>query len=254
MYQDIEETGVPETSGALPAGYPGASHEDGIFDLGFDTLPEFLNDNRFELGNGAENSWPIGEVGESFSEPLDCTFTPALDDSSQSASPKFPTKIGSRFSIETVSILRKWFTANKDHPYPTDMDKETLQAQTGLSRTQIVNWLSNARRRMLLQPGPRSSWWHEDTPATRPINVPARPGTPALRRPSTRSLNPMERWVDSPPEHEPATVTDIARAIGSDPLCKFFQFTNQMICSVMTMIGSSDWAGRCVLSLRVLND
>ncbi|KAG9241980.1 hypothetical protein BJ878DRAFT_536178 [Calycina marina] len=42
---------------------------------------------------------------------------------------------------------RKAAPSHAAHPYPTDEELESLKAQTGLNETQIVNWLSNARRR-----------------------------------------------------------------------------------------------------------
>lgn len=217
-----DEIGVPSDIASLPFlnDFDAPLNEDGLFDLGFSLLPEFLNsDDHVVFGQGPDDHTPM-EVpgGSSFDGPV-AAPTPALNQHSEPANSKFPSKIGARFSIETVSILRKWFTANKEHPYPTEVDKEFLQTQTGLSRTQIVNWISNARRRTLLQPGPRSSWWHEDISAapTPPISIPQRPGTPAFGS-SSRNLNPLERWVDSPPETEPAAVDDIARAISAGSL------------------------------------
>jgi hypothetical protein len=81
-----------------------------------------------------------------------------------------------------------------------------LQRNTGLSKTQITNWLANARRRGKVQPqrstSPQVGNWSSG------VDIPARRGTPALE-----SMNPLQRWQHSPPEHEPASVTAIARAV-----------------------------------------
>ncbi|KAM0228606.1 hypothetical protein ACHAPO_010578 [Fusarium lateritium] len=45
------------------------------------------------------------------------------------------------------------------------------------------------------------------------MDIPPRPGTPAVR--NTSEMDPLQRWVDSPPEDEPAAVTAIARAVAS---------------------------------------
>lgn len=129
-----------------------------------------------------------------------------------------PPKIGTRFSRDSTRILRQWLSSHSHHPYPNDEQKKMLQHQTGLSKIQITNWLINARRRGKVQGRHRSTspYSGNSGTGTRPIDVPARPGTPAPRSsPHYQGLNPLERWVDSPPEHEPATVGDIARAVAS---------------------------------------
>lgn len=121
---------------------------------------------------------------------------------------KPPPKIGARFSKEAVHILRHWFFANESHPYPKEDEKELLQTQTGLSKTQIANWLANARRRRMTM---RTTQSTPVQSSTGPMEIPQRPGTPSAER--RWNLNPLERWVDSPPEDEPASVTAIARAL-----------------------------------------
>ncbi|PHH88854.1 hypothetical protein CDD83_6967 [Cordyceps sp. RAO-2017] len=117
-----------------------------------------------------------------------------------------PPKVGARFSRESVRILKNWLSSHNRHPYPSDEEKEALQRQTGLNKTQISNWLANARRRGKVQP-PRSTSPHVGNwPGS--IDIPKRRGTPALE-----AMNPLQRWEHSPPEHEAASVTAIARAV-----------------------------------------
>jgi hypothetical protein len=117
-------------------------------------------------------------------------------------------KIGARFSRESVKILKNWLSTHGRRPYPTDEEKDALQRLTGLNKTQITNWLANARRRGKVR-APRST-----SPSVRnlsdPIDIPQRRGTPRLE-----SMNPLQRWQNSPPEHEPASVTAIARAVSA---------------------------------------
>ncbi|CAA6655052.1 unnamed protein product [Spirodela intermedia] len=47
-----------------------------------------------------------------------------------------------------VAVLRGWLFEHFLHPYPTDMDKQMLAKQTGLSRNQVSNWFINARVRL----------------------------------------------------------------------------------------------------------
>ncbi len=130
-----------------------------------------------------------------------------------SAGPNPGPKIGARFSRESVKILKNWLSIHSRHPYPTEDEKFSLQRLTGLDKTQIANWLANARRRKKYQP-PRStspqvkSW-------SGAIDIPPRRGTPGPTGSPFESMNPLQRWANSPPENEPASVTDIARAINS---------------------------------------
>lgn len=116
-------------------------------------------------------------------------------------------KVGARFSRESVRILRDWLSTHHRHPYPSDEEKEILQQRTRLNKTQITNWLANARRRGKVR-APRST-----SPSPQQylngMDIPRR-GTPGLQE-----MNPMERWKHSPPEHEPASVTAIAKAVSS---------------------------------------
>lgn len=115
-----------------------------------------------------------------------------------------------RFSRESVKVLKDWLRSHAHHPYPTDDEKDLLKSQTGLKRSQISNWLANARRRGKVPP--------------------IRPGSPSLERalsgaveiPSAserfmalRDMNPLDRWRHSPPENEPASVVDIAHAVAN---------------------------------------
>ncbi|GAB1318857.1 Monocarboxylate transporter 4 [Madurella fahalii] len=118
-------------------------------------------------------------------------------------------KVGARFSRESVKILKNWLSTHSKHPYPNDEEKEMLQKQTGLSKTQITNWLANTRRRNKNAVAHRST-----SPGVRnwsnPIDIPQRRGTPSLEQ-----MNPLQRWQHSPPEHEAASVSAIARAVNS---------------------------------------
>jgi hypothetical protein len=117
-------------------------------------------------------------------------------------------KTGTRFSRESVRILKKWLSAHTDHPYPTDDEKDRLKRQTGLKRSQISNWLANARRRGKIPSNPRSQSPSLGISATRGIAMPSRVD-PA----SFKNMNPLERWKISPPENEPASVSAIANAV-----------------------------------------
>ena len=88
-----------------------------------------------------------------------------------------------------------------------------LQDRTGLNKEQLTNWFANARRRGKVQSVRPTSPQVKNAP-TSPVDIIPRPGTPAVRMASNHK-DPMQRWVESPPEHEPAAVGDIARAMAS---------------------------------------
>lgn len=119
-------------------------------------------------------------------------------------------KTGTRFSREAVQLMRKWFFAHNYHPFPNEDERAMLQQQTGLDKNQIMTWFANTRRRNNI------SRTRDKSPyPTAARDIIRRPGTPNPH--NTSSMNPLERWVDSPPENEPASMTAIARAVVSSP-------------------------------------
>lgn len=69
-----------------------------------------------------------------------------------------PTERG-HFSAETNNMrsssrttmktqpLRQWLANHLNRPYPSETDKEMQVCASGLSKSQVLNWSSNARRR-----------------------------------------------------------------------------------------------------------
>jgi hypothetical protein len=153
-----------------------------------DTSPEATSVSPHDMFNGSNSGpWLTRELSN------------AGDHGDPSAA-----RIGSRFPRDSVRILKEWLTTHHRHPYPTDEEKEQLRAQTGLNKTQITNWLANARRRNKGRtPGAVSP---KGNMASRPMKVPKR-SAPALE-----NMNPLERWQHSPPEHEPVSASVLARA------------------------------------------
>ena len=113
-------------------------------------------------------------------------------------------KSTSRLSREAVRVLKDWLYEHKDHPYPSEKAKDELKERTGLKRTQVCNWLANARRRGKVRHAPRSS-----SPVPGAIDIPSQD----KQRRDLTLMTPMERWKHSPPENEPAATTDILRAL-----------------------------------------
>ncbi|RAO67863.1 uncharacterized protein BHQ10_003875 [Talaromyces amestolkiae] len=131
-------------------------------------------------------------------------------------------KSGARFSRDAVRILKNWLSEHYQHPYPNETEKDALKERTGLKRSQIANWLANARRRGKVLPSARDT---SPTPGALDI-----PGTTRASSASSTTSNsssstleyalmtPLERWKHSPPEHEAASTSAIIRAMASASL------------------------------------
>lgn len=132
------------------------------------------------------------------------TYTPSALDVSER-----PKKAGARFGREATKILKTWLAAHAHHPYPTEDEKHELKQRTGLKRSQISNWLANARRRGKVPPISDAS-----SPVIGAIDI---PNSQNRNGPDLSELDPFERWKISPPEHEAASATAIAKAIQSPP-------------------------------------
>ncbi|KAI0150326.1 hypothetical protein GGR57DRAFT_493141 [Xylariaceae sp. FL1272] len=143
------------------------------------------------------------------SRPLPRPAAGTMEDKSASAHTNLAPKIGARFSRESVKVLKNWLNTHSRHPYPTDEEKESLQKITGLNKTQITNWLANARRRGKIQPT-RATSPHIGRGYAQAIDIPQRRGSGLFE-----NMNPLQRWENSPPENEPASVRDIARAVSA---------------------------------------
>lgn len=76
-----------------------------------------------------------------------------------------------RFPRASIKILKDWMIEHIDHPYPTDEEKEALKARTGLTISQISNWMANTRRRQKARPKRNSS--PSIRPSTEAIDIPA---------------------------------------------------------------------------------
>ncbi|KAK5998296.1 Homeobox protein 4 [Cladobotryum mycophilum] len=172
-------------------------------------VPDNLNPESTRLSSWAANSNRLNaitqeDISESARPSGSTSFTdllnqPATGDDASAAAIAIakagtpPPKIGARFSRESVRILKNWLLTHNRHPYPSDEEKEMLQRQTGLNKIQITNWLANARRRGKAQP-PRST-------------------SPHTRNPRLGGHEPLAALGALSPEHEPASVTAIARAV-----------------------------------------
>ncbi|ODQ50566.1 hypothetical protein SAICODRAFT_9839 [Saitoella complicata NRRL Y-17804] len=65
---------------------------------------------------------------------------------SLSASPE-PDSVDEYQQEDRTEPLKSWFVQHVTDPYPTSKEKEELCLQTGMKRTQLNMWFTNARRR-----------------------------------------------------------------------------------------------------------
>ncbi|KAI1458511.1 hypothetical protein F4805DRAFT_424780 [Annulohypoxylon moriforme] len=103
-------------------------------------------------------------------------------------------------SVRKTHLLRTWFSCHLDHPYPSEDEKESLAQRSGLSRTQVADWFSNARRRHRM--------------SSRSIDKTIFPQGSPMPSPPMSSMTPFERWRHSPPEEEPVSESVIQEALG----------------------------------------
>ncbi|KAK5938673.1 hypothetical protein PMZ80_008864 [Knufia obscura] len=127
-------------------------------------------------------------------------------------------KSGARFHRDAIKILKTWLSEHTDHPYPNERERDELKQLTGLKRSQINNWLANARRRGKVRPAS-----DPPSPILGAMDIPTQPITNEMYE----NLNPLDRWRASPPEHEPASMTAIARAVTSNDLPHTLRSRNQ---------------------------
>jgi hypothetical protein len=123
-------------------------------------------------------------------------------------------KNGARFGRDAIRVLKNWLTEHYQHPYPSEEEKDDLKERTGLKRSQIANWLANARRRGKVRPPTRSI-----SPVPGAVNISTHSSTSSSSSPSVdiSLMTPLERWKHSPPENEPASTSDIIRAMANPP-------------------------------------
>ena len=127
---------------------------------------------------------------------------------SRSSSAARPTTSRSRQRLTRLqtSILQNWARSNEEHPYPSEVEKNLLQQQTGLSQTQICNWFANHRRKRKAARREKPVIQQTNLQQAQPIEVSHQPW---------ETLSPLQRWRESPPEAEPATFDAISAALQS---------------------------------------
>ena len=84
---------------------------------------------------------------DGFKVSIDSAFSPFQQQ--ESSNEDETKKKRKRTDKETKEHLLNWLNDHIDHPYPDEFEKELLQNETNMTRSQIDNWFINARRRYL---------------------------------------------------------------------------------------------------------
>ncbi|KAI0655631.1 hypothetical protein C8Q70DRAFT_923474 [Cubamyces menziesii] len=95
-------------------------------------------------GAGAGSNPAISVTGSPNRSPQsapNATSPGALDRPPQRKRGKLPKPV--------TDFLKDWLHKHSDHPYPSEEEKKQLCHATGLSMSQVSNWMINARRRIL---------------------------------------------------------------------------------------------------------
>ncbi|KAN0123277.1 hypothetical protein V8E52_002609 [Russula decolorans] len=131
-----------------------------------------------------------------------------------------PQKKRGKLPKPTTDFLKDWLHRHSDHPYPSEDEKKQLCAATGLSMSQVSNWMINARRRIL-------------APVHRPSSGPATTHPlPSQRSHSGVSTGTLLRRASMPTDslqlYHPLSLQSISHA-GSGPLSAdpYYPPTNQ---------------------------
>ncbi|KAK0464740.1 kinase-like domain-containing protein [Desarmillaria tabescens] len=111
--------------------------------------------------SGQQRSYPSHSLPPT--PPPTLPALPLADSAYQSVGPdgalpvERPQRKRGKLPKETTDFLKAWLHRHSDHPYPTKKEERLLCDATGLSMSQVSNWVINARRRILTpaRPSPR---------------------------------------------------------------------------------------------------
>ncbi|KAG9115171.1 hypothetical protein FRC07_007583, partial [Ceratobasidium sp. 392] len=94
---------------------------------------------------------PPSESTSTLGAPQSASPTPAGDSPPAAASTTAaPARRRGKLPKHVTETLRTWLLGHADHPYPTEEEKKMLCNVTGLTLSQVSNWMINARRRILV--------------------------------------------------------------------------------------------------------
>jgi hypothetical protein len=116
--------------------YPPTSMQSNITTAPTQTVPTLTAKNKSSKSKLKTPKRRLDEDSDSYSS------SPPLTQSDSS-------KKRSRLPPNSVAIFRHWLFNHLESPYPSEEEKEELASKAGLRITQVNNWFTNARRRIL---------------------------------------------------------------------------------------------------------
>ncbi|KAJ7202835.1 hypothetical protein GGX14DRAFT_653088 [Mycena pura] len=155
---------------------PAVKYEDGLRHSSFSAAPPHMSQHQMFAGSARisghhsadRRSMSAGIKGEWFPAPdyplpsaaggvQQYPMPPASALNSPNRSPQAPSSTlvdrpqrkRGKLPKETTDFLKAWLHRHSDHPYPSEEEKKQLCHATGLSMSQVSNWMINARRRIL---------------------------------------------------------------------------------------------------------
>ncbi|KAJ7164714.1 hypothetical protein C8R43DRAFT_238593 [Mycena crocata] len=157
---------------------PAVKYEDGLRHSSFSAAPPHMSHQMFagsarisghhaadrrSLSAGIKSEWafpasdyplPSGAGGvQHYSQMPPAPALNSPNRSPQSAASSTlvdrPQRKRGKLPKETTDFLKAWLHRHSDHPYPSEEEKKQLCHATGLSMSQVSNWMINARRRIL---------------------------------------------------------------------------------------------------------
>ncbi|KAI0643047.1 hypothetical protein C8Q79DRAFT_1013022 [Trametes meyenii] len=143
-----------------------------------------------------------------------------------------------------TDFLKDWLHRHSDHPYPSEEEKKQLCHATGLSMSQVSNWMINARRRILAPAR------HSTAGPTTTTPFASRPGLPGMPVPGISSLGPspldtgrrMSMPADSLQLYFPLTLQNIGHS-QHDPHAHHQMSTRHMVNMSRSLSSSHATAG-----------
>ncbi|KAK7016633.1 homeobox KN domain-containing protein [Favolaschia claudopus] len=100
---------------------------------------------------GSDCPLPFGAFGgppQGLTTPVQLYPQGSSQDAKRSGPPNRQQRKGGKFPKATTELLKAWLRRHFDNPYPSEEQKKGLSHATGLSISQISNWMINARRRI----------------------------------------------------------------------------------------------------------
>lgn len=137
------------------------------------------------------------------SRPAAGTVSPSLANA-PSLVERPPRKRG-KLPKHVTDFLKDWLHRHADHPYPSEEEKKQLCHTTGLSMSQVSNWMINARRR-ILAPAQRAA---AQAAANSPYGNRSASMTASLIDQGRRNSMPTSTMADSMQLHYPPHMASV---------------------------------------------